>query len=397
MVASSRPDGAAGTTTVVHPLGDGLRAAGLLTFFALGMPDGLLGVAWPQVRRAHHQPASALSVLLVCGTAAFFLATSLSAPAAHRFSSRRLMIAASLCAGAGGAAVAASPDFLAVAIGVALLSGGAGLVDAILSSLASLAGAARLLGVMHSLYAVGAAGAPLVIAAWTSSSSWRYLYLAIAAAWLALTAAWWRFAVDERLPGRPTTGVNGSRAPRPRLVKVAIALATFVAASGLEIAAGAWAASYVSDGLHRPAGTASVAALAFWAALCLSRIVAVAGGIERARAWMVGGSLTAVVGAVAMWATSSVPIAILAFGLLGAGTGPLLPLLTVLTPRRVGSQAAAQVIGWQLAAASVGSAGVAGGIGLWVHRSGLGAVPPALAVIAVAAGVLVVLLDRQTA
>jgi predicted MFS family arabinose efflux permease len=99
----------------------------------------------------------------------------------------------------------------------------------------------------------------------------------------------------------------------------------------------------------------------------------------------------------ALWSSSAVPVAIAGFALLGAGVGPMLPLLTVLTPHRVGQEAAAQVIGWQLAAASVGAALVAGGIGVWVHHSGVHAVPPALALTAVVTAALVVLLDRQPA
>jgi fucose permease len=381
----------------VRPLRRAFQAAGLLTFFALGMPDGLLGVAWPEMRRAHHQPASALSVLLVCGTAAFFVSTSLSAPAAHRFGSRVLLIGGSLCAALGGVAIAASPTFAAVAVGVALLSGGAGLVDALVSSLVSLAGAARLIGIMHSIYAVGAAGAPLAIAAWTSSSSWRFVYLGIAGTHAVLLIAWCLFASDERLPRRTRARRDDEGSGMPLdVLAVAVALATFIAVSGLEIAAGAWAAVYVSDGLDRSAGTASLAALSFWAALCVARIVAGSGGIARARAWMIGGSVASVAGGFALWASPAVGVVIAAFALLGAGVGPLLPMLTVLTPHRVGQQAAAQVIGWQLAAASVGSALVAGGIGVWVHRSGLGAVPPALALMAVVMLGLVVWLDRQT-
>jgi fucose permease len=365
----------------------------MLTFFALGMPDGLLGAAWPEMRRAHHQPASALSVLLVCGTAAFFASTSLSAPAARRFGSRRLLIGGSVCAGLGAVAVAASPNFLVAAVGVGMLSGGSGLVDATVSSLVSLAGAARLIGILHSIYAVGAAGAPLVIAAWVSSSSWRGVYLGIAATYGLLLVVWFRIAADEPLTGRQ----RPARTRRARLPfgSVALALATFIAVSGLEIAAGAWAAVYVSDGLHQGAGTASLAAVAFWAALCLARIVAGGGGIRRAPTWMIGGSLASVVGGLALWSSSAVPVAIAGFALLGAGVGPMLPLLTVLTPHRVGQEAAAQVIGWQLAAASVGAALVAGGIGVWVHHSGVHAVPPALALTAVVTAALVVLLDRQ--
>jgi fucose permease len=387
-VASSPPDQA------TRPLRRAFQAAGILTFVALGMPDGLLGAAWPEMRRAHHQPASALSVLLVCGTAAFFASTSLSATAARRFGSRRLLIGGSVCAVLGGVAVAASPNFLVAAVGVAMLSGGSGLADAIVSSLVSLAGAARLIGIMHSVYAVGAAGAPLVIAAWLSPSSWRVVYLGIAAIHGLLLAVWCRIAADEPLTGRHRPARTARL--RLRFGSVTLALATFIAVSGLEIAAGAWAAVYVSDGLEQSPGKASLAAVAFWAALCVARIVAGSGGIRRAPMWMIGGSLASVVGGVALWSSSAVSVAIASFALLGAGVGPMLPMLTVLTPHRVGQEAAAQVIGWQLAAASVGAALVAGGIGVWVHHSGVGVVPPALALTAVVTAVLVLMLDRQT-
>jgi len=83
--------------------------------------------------------------------------------------------------------------------------------------------------------------------------------------------------------------------------------------------------------------------------------------------------------------------------LLGAGVGPLLPMLTVLTPQRVGHQATAQVIGWQLAAASVGTAVVAGGIGLVVHQSGVSGVAPALALITLVTAALILRLNHRTA
>jgi hypothetical protein len=60
----------------------------LLTFFVLGLPDGLLDVAWPQMRRAHHQPASALAVLLLSGTGVYFASSAMSGAAAHRYRAR---------------------------------------------------------------------------------------------------------------------------------------------------------------------------------------------------------------------------------------------------------------------------------------------------------------------
>ncbi len=59
-----------------------------VTFVVLGIPDGLLGVAWPHMRRVYHEPASALSVLIVCGTVAFFASSLASAGLARRWTAR---------------------------------------------------------------------------------------------------------------------------------------------------------------------------------------------------------------------------------------------------------------------------------------------------------------------
>lgn len=377
----------------MRALPTGLTAAGLLTFFVFGLPDALLGAAWPQLRHEHGQPASALSILLVCGTGAFFLSTSTSAWLAGRVGNRRLVLLAALLAATGGCAIAVSPSFGVVALGVALLSGGAGCVDALLSSLVSLAGQARLIGVMHSVYAVGAAGAPLMLALWASSETWRFAYLVVGLIYVLLLV--WFSAVWVEPAGPAAVGVQPA-VPAPRVApgRLVLALGTFVFASGLEIAIGAWAAVYVADGLDGSARSASFASLAFWGSLCLVRMVAGRGGLGRAGTWLVGGSVLAVAGALLLVVTSSLPLALLGFVVLGLGVGPQLPMLTVLTPRRVGDEAASWVIGWQLAAASVGAAFIAGGVGFSVHHFDVGSIPVVLAVVAVVTTLLVAGLDR---
>lgn len=389
MVASSLPEQSA------LPLRRALQGAGLLTFVALGLPDGLLGVAWPEIRREQGQPASALSVLLLCSTAAFFVSTSISATLARRFGNRQLLMAATVLAAGGAVLVATSQHFTVTALGLAVMTGGAGLVDAIISSLVSIVGPQRMLSVMHSIYAVGAAGAPVVIAAF-AGSAWRFVYLTIAAIHVVLLVCWYRYAQDGPRPGRrPRLKLRSESGEHLSIGAVAVALLTFVTATGLEIAVAAWAAVYVADGLHQRPGIASLGAVAFWVALCLGRLLAGGGGVNRARSWLIGGSIASVGGGALLWALPNTPAAIAAFAILGAGAGPMLPLLTVLTPLRVGRSAAAQLIGWQLAASSVGAAALAGGIGVWVHHSGVGAIPPAIMVIAIACTVLIVALDRQ--
>jgi hypothetical protein len=54
------------------------------------------------------------------------------------------------------------------------------------------------------------------------------------------------------------------------------------------------------------------------------------------------------------------------------------------------------VIGWQLAAASLGAALVAGGVGLCVDGAGVGAISPALAAVALTTAGLVGVLQRRS-
>ena len=57
---------------------------------------------------------------------------------------------------------------------------------------------------------------------------------------------------------------------------------------------------------------------------------------------------------------------------------PIFPMLTLLTPMRVGRDRSTTVIGYQLTAASIGAVALPGGIGWLVGRSGLEVVAPVL-------------------
>jgi hypothetical protein len=51
-----------------------LLGISLVAFVSLGLPDGVLGVAWPSIRGAFHLPLSQLGVLLAAAMAGYLLA-----------------------------------------------------------------------------------------------------------------------------------------------------------------------------------------------------------------------------------------------------------------------------------------------------------------------------------
>jgi fucose permease len=142
---------------------------------------------------------------------------------------------------------------------------------------------------------------------------------------------------------------------------------------------------------------ASASVLGYWIALSVTRLGSGLVAVHRPDIWLLGGCALAVFGAVLLVAAEhmNATVAVVGLVLLGAGAGPLLPVLTARTPHRVGPAAAARVMGWQLAAASVGAAVVSGGIGLCVHASGVGAVAPALVVTAVVTAIVVAIVELR--
>ena len=56
----------------------GLLVISFFAFVSLGLPDGLLGVAWPGIRHDFGLPVDALGIILVCGTGGHMLSSFLS-------------------------------------------------------------------------------------------------------------------------------------------------------------------------------------------------------------------------------------------------------------------------------------------------------------------------------
>ena len=104
-----------------------------LGFVALGLPDGLLGVAWPSLRSEFSQPIGAIAFLLADGT--FLIA-------------------------AGLALVSVTPWWWALVPGFALVGIGDGLVDTGFNVYAAHHYSATTMNWMHACYGLGATTGP---------------------------------------------------------------------------------------------------------------------------------------------------------------------------------------------------------------------------------------------
>ena len=245
-----------------------------LAFISLGLPDGLLGVAWPAIRGDFAVATSAVGLVLTTTTIGF-LASSVAAG----FALSRLGVGWLLAASTGLVAFAligyaVAPTF-APMVGFGLLLGiGSGAIDSGLNAYAASAFGPRHMNWLHAFFGLGVALGPLTMTAVLSLGfAWRWGYVLVAAAQLALAVA---FASSHAAWSRgPRVAVGTSPPARRTLALPAVwfgALA-FVVYTGVEVGAGLWAYLLLTEGRGLAGTVAGICVSAYWASLFIGRLV----------------------------------------------------------------------------------------------------------------------------
>jgi fucose permease len=363
----------------------------LSSFVMLGLPDGMLGTAWPAMRGTFGAPVGDLGLILLIATAGSVLVTTFVGALIQRLGVPALLAVAGTVAGLGYAGFALAPGLWLVLAASVLTGASAGMLDAGLNTAVALTGRARLLNLLHGFYGVGTAIGPLVITAAILTGSWRPAYLALLILDVVTAAAWLR--QRQRL-GAPPVPAQQAAAPDPHPSAqwsrrryrgvVAAGLTVFFLYTGLEVGAGQWEASFCRGHLDMSAGATGLAVFGYWGALTAVRIgLAVLPRPIRPQAVVRWGIGIAVLAAAVIWWQPDVAVTLTGFVVLGGALAGVFPALISLTPVRLGAQRAQHVISWQIGAAAAGGAGVSAIIGLLIGATSLAALGPAVVVLAV--------------
>ena len=143
------------------------------TFIILGLPDGMLGTAWPAMRQSFGVPVGDLGLILLVNTIGSVAVAAFVGRLIQRLGVSALLAVAGTCAAIGGIGYAAAPGlWLVLAIGP-LLGAAAGMMDGGLNTAVALTGRPRLLNLLHGFYGIGTAIGPLVVTAAILAGSWR--------------------------------------------------------------------------------------------------------------------------------------------------------------------------------------------------------------------------------
>lgn len=185
----------------------------LLSFFAfisLGLPDGVLGIAWPSIRSEFGLPLDALGVLVLVTTAGHLTSSFLGGHLLRVLPIGRVLALSTAAAAAALLGFSATASWLLM-IGCGFLAGlGGGAVDAGLNAYGATHFSARTLNWLHACFGLGTTIGPLVVTAVLDAGlSWRWSYLAIGGAQAVLAAIF--FLTRRRW--QEVAGGGGSAAP----------------------------------------------------------------------------------------------------------------------------------------------------------------------------------------
>jgi fucose permease len=384
-----------------------LLALAYLGFVSLGLPDAVLGVAWPSLRDTFGLSQALLGAPVAFAAVAYFISGLLAGRLMQRVGIGVLLAGSTALASAGVLGISAAPAFALVLLAAPLVGFGSGAIDAALNTHAARHFSPKHMSWLHAAYAAGAMAGPAIMTAVLGrGASWRVGYAGVGALLAALVVAFVaaRRLWDEDPPPAPVVvdapgGVGPVVLDEPPLGglsvlrdgRVWLQIAIFFFYCGIEVSAGQWSYTLLTEarGLAAPAAGSWVAA--YWGGLLAGRLLL---GFVVERVGQVRMLRLATVGVLVFTALFAIPgqaAGAAALPLLSFSLASIFPGLMAETPRRVGARAAPHAVGFQVSAATLGIALVPSAAGVLVERLGLEVIGPVLAGCAL---VLVVLHER---
>ncbi len=341
-----------------------LLAVIYLAFISLGLPDSLLGAAWPAMYQDLDVPISGagiVSMIIASGT----VTSSLLSDRLTRAFGTGVITAVSV--GITAAALfgfSISHSFVALCLWAVPYGLGAGGVDAALNNYVAIHYASRHMSWLHCMWGIGVTTGPIIMGhCLASGSSWNSGYGIISLLQVGLTAILvCSLPLWQKRPAETEQQADGGKdrqiLPLRELIRLPGVLEVMICYfcyCSVENSAMLWASSY----LHLEEGVALETASAMTGMFCLG--IALGRGINGFIAMRLSdkqmvrmGLCILSAGVFVLFLPAGSDAAVAGFVLIGLGCAPVYPCLMHATPAHFGIERSQAVIGLQMAAAHLG-------------------------------------------
>lgn len=335
-----------------------------ISFISLGLPDGLLGSAWPSMYENLNVPVSYAGIISMIISAGTIISSLFSERVVKKLGTGKVTaISVAMTAGAL-LGFSVSGHFWQLCLWSIPYGLGAGSVDAALNNFVALHYKSRHMSWLHCFWGIGCSTGPYVMAYFlTNGQGWSKGYFSVFVLQIVLTMVivfslpLWKQKSAEKFGD---SEVNDS-APLgiKRLIRikgVKEVMMTFLCYCAIEQTAGLWAVSYVVLEKGISAEQAAKLGSIFYLGITLGRFLSGFMTAKFSDAKMVKiGEVVIACGIFTIFLPVGICGTIAGFLLVGLGCAPIYPCLIHATPEHFGVEASQGVIGMQMASAYVGS------------------------------------------
>lgn len=356
-----------------------------LAFISLGLPDSMLGAAWPLMRIELGLPLSGAGLISMIVTMGTIVSSLLTGRLIKKLGTGVLTTFSVLTTALALLGFSFTSNYLWLCIMAVPLGLGAGAVDAGLNDFVARNYSSRHMSWLHAFWGVGATSGPLLMA-WMISltSRWQNGYRLVSIVQFVLVGLlilslplWKNHQKDEQSQAQAEWS-NGSLLKLPGLIP---ALVGFFAYCALELTAGLWFVSYLVQMRSVRPETATAWAAAYYFGIMAGRLINGFLTLRFSSKTLIrAGQVSILLGILLLFLPGNL-FSLIGLLLVGLGCAPIYPSMLHETPQRFGEENSSRLMGIQMASAYVGLTVMPPLVGLLANRWSLVIFPYSLLIL----------------
>lgn len=342
-----------------------------LSFISLGLPDSLLGSAWPIMHGELGVSVSNAGVISMIISAGTIVSSLMSDRVTRKLGTGAVTVLSTALTAAALVGFSLSDSFWALCVLAVPYGLGAGGVDASINNYVALHYESHHMSWLHCMWGLGATVGPYIMGYALQGGDWHngYLYVgliqtALSVVLLMSLPLWKRVSLrSAEFDAAASSSMNALSEDEPLSLKQIFVLPgarevmlAFFCYCGLEQTSFLWIGSYINMHLEIPAESAASLAALFYIGMTLGRALNgfLTFKLSDTQLIRIGSALIGL-GGFCLLLPIGKTLSLLAIALIGLGCAPIYPCILHSTPDHFGARNSQAVIGVQMASAYLGT------------------------------------------
>lgn len=330
-----------------------------IAYISLGIPDSILGAAWPAIYREFDLPVSYASYITIFVSLGTIISSFFSARIINRLGTVKITILSTLLTSAALLGFSFSQNMVWFCLLAFPLGLGAGSIDTALNNYVALHYKANHMNFLHCFYGIGVALSPYLMSlSLKDNANWRMGYrimfifqISIALLMLISIPVW------KKVGEKSNEDVSPKTLTTKQIFKIKgtkSAFCVFIFSCGIEAVCTVWGSTFFVEAKGTSPDDGAKLVVLYFVGLTLGRFISgvLSNKLKPFTLILIGIGIVLVAIGMTLFTSSSLFAAIGLF-LMGFGIGPVFPNMTHLTPEIFGKEVSQSIIGLQMALAYI--------------------------------------------